>query len=362
MAGAPPETWEATRARVATEGFGAELLSKQDADGQWAGGAYFPAGFFGSAEADRPGQPWLATTWALKDLREWGLDASVLTGTADKLAANSRWEYDDLPYWGGEVDVCINSYTLATGAWLGADVSALAAWFPAHRLTDGGWNCEAEEGRSTRSSFHSTLNALRGTLAYERITGDTSVRSARHAGEEYLLSRHLLYRPTTGSPVGDFVAHFVFPNRHRYSALIALDHFRDAALLDGTPPDPRLADAVDVVRAARRPDGTWLQGAPCPAVRGSTSMSPRVSRRGGSPCSERARSTGGTRSGSVSLTPTLKVSSAHSRTRFHLDSRQRQDGAQQGHRDKTTPDSRLAHCRRAPSRPAKTPPAAILKA
>jgi hypothetical protein len=24
-------------------------------------------------------------------------------------------------------------------------------------------------------------------------------------------------------------------------------------------PDPRLADAVDVIRAARRPDGTWLQ-------------------------------------------------------------------------------------------------------
>ena len=25
-------------------------------------------------------------------------------------------------------------------------------------------------------------------------------------------------------------------------------------------PDPRLADAIDLVRAARRPDGTWLQG------------------------------------------------------------------------------------------------------
>ena len=74
LAGAPPEVWEATRARVGTEGFGARLLSKQDADGQWAGGAFFPAGFFGSPEAEEPGQPWTATTWALKDLREWGLD------------------------------------------------------------------------------------------------------------------------------------------------------------------------------------------------------------------------------------------------------------------------------------------------
>lgn len=264
LVGAPAEVWEATRARVATEGYGAALLARQDADGQWAGGAFFPAGFFGSAEAEEPGQPWVATTWVLKDLREWGVDASVLDGTAELLAANSRWEYQDLPYWGGEVDVCINSYTLASGAWLGVDVTALADWFVTHRLADGGWNCEAEEGDSVRSSFHSTLNAVRGLLAYEQITGDTSARDARHGGEEYLLSRHLLHRLTTGRPVGAFVEQFVYPNRHRYSALAALDHFRDASLHEGTPLDPRLADAIELVRAARREDGSWLQGARMP--------------------------------------------------------------------------------------------------
>ncbi len=264
VAGAPEATWQATRARVETEGFGAELLARQDADGQWAGGSFFPAGFFGSAEMDEPGQPWVATTWVLKDLREWGLDAAALTGTAAKLEANSRWDYEDLPYWGGEVDVCINSYTLASGAWLGADVSQLAAWFPAHRLADGGWNCEAEEGDSVRSSFHSTLNAVRGILAYAAITGDTSLREARHGGEEYLLARRLMYRASTGELVGDFVTRFVHPNRHRYSALVALDHFRDVSLAEGTPPDQRLTDAVELVRAARQPDGTWLQTTPLP--------------------------------------------------------------------------------------------------
>jgi hypothetical protein len=262
LAALPPTVWEATRARTAAEGFGADLLAKQDPDGQWAGGAFFPAGFFTSPEASDPGQPWTATTWALRDLREWGLDAAALDDTADRLAMNSRWEYDDLPYWGGEVDVCINSYTLASGAWLGADVSALAAWFPAHRLADGGWNCQAEEADSVRSSFHSTLNAVRGILAYERHTGDTSLREARHGGEEYLLSRRLMFRATTGEMVGDFVTRFVYPNRHRYSALAALDHFRDAALAEGAAPDPRLADAIEAVRAARQPDGTWLQSTP----------------------------------------------------------------------------------------------------
>ena len=266
LAGAPPEVWQTTRARVPVEGYGAALLARQDPDGQWAGGAFFPGGtaFFDTPEAQAPGQPWVATTWSLRDLREWGVDAAVLGDTAARIDANSRWEYDDLPYWGGEVDVCINSYTLAGGAWLGADVSRLVEWFPAHRLADGGWNCEAEEGDSVRSSFHSTLNAARGILAYEQITGDTSMREARHGGEEYLLSRRLMFRASTGEVVGDFVTRFVYPNRHRYSALVALDHFRDVSLVEGTPPDPRLAEAVEVVREARQPDGTWLQTTPLP--------------------------------------------------------------------------------------------------
>jgi hypothetical protein len=283
LAGAPPEVWRATRARVATEGFGAQLLAKQDAGGQWAGGSYFPAGFFGSPEADEPGQPWTATTWSLKDLREWGVDAAELAGTAEKLAANSRWDYDDLPYWGGEVDVCINSFTLATGAWLGADASALAAWFPAHRLADGGWNCEAEEGDSTRSSFHFTLNALRGILAYERITGDTSRREARRGGEDYLLERRLMCRATTGDLVGVFVTRFVYPNRHRYSALAA-------ATTSATPPcsterrpisgSPRRSTscAPHGNPTARGVNLLLSRGAP-----GSTSTPPKASRPAGSP-------------------------------------------------------------------------------
>src|SRR5215211_4994819 len=42
LVGAPPEVWQATRARIATEGFGARLLALQDPDGQWAGGAFSP--------------------------------------------------------------------------------------------------------------------------------------------------------------------------------------------------------------------------------------------------------------------------------------------------------------------------------
>ncbi|MFE6995404.1 squalene cyclase [Microbacterium sp. NPDC057659] len=265
LLGADEHVWQQTRARIATEGFGATILAHQDPDGQWAGGAYFPSrerdyAGQGIVERDEEGQPWIATTWALKDLRDLGLDAGALAGTAEKLAASSRWEYEGLPYWGGEIDVCINAFTLATGAWLGADVSRLVAWFPEHRLADGGWNCEAEEGNSVRSSFHSTLNAVVEMLEHQRITGDPALRQTRTAGEEYLLERGLMRRLSTGEVVGPWVTDFIAPSRWQYSALAALDHFRAASVLEHTAPDPRLAEAIEVVRAARQPDGTWLQG------------------------------------------------------------------------------------------------------
>lgn len=259
LVGAPAQEWEATRALVPTQGFGARLLARQDADGQWAGGAYFPA----QMPPNETAQPWTATTWSLAHLREWGVPAeALLEDTAGLLDRNSRWEYDDLPYWGGEVDACINALTLANGAWLGADVSAIARWFPAHQMAEGGWNCLWVEG-STRASFHSTISSLVGILDYEQRTGgDPELTAARHAAQEYLLRRRLLYRLATGERHDAWVTHLAYPFRATYSALRAVDYFRAAHLHDhgdGAAPDPRLSDAIDTIRAARDPDGRWHQ-------------------------------------------------------------------------------------------------------
>jgi hypothetical protein len=55
------------------------------------------------------------------------------------------------------------------------------------------------------------------------------------------------------------VDRFAYPFRWYYNVLNAAEYFRQASLLDGAAPDPRMADAIEVIRAARRPDGTWLQ-------------------------------------------------------------------------------------------------------
>jgi hypothetical protein len=257
----PEEIWQRTKNLTSTVGFGAKLLSLQDEDGQWAGGAYFPGRPEPSAishEDAEEGQPYIATTWSLNALREWGVDASFLAGTAKKLELNSRWEYEDLPYWDGEVDCCINAFTLANGAWLGVDVSKNANWFIEHQLEDGGWNCDWIEG-STRSSFHSTLNSLIGLLDYEKSNGeDDRVSAARERGEEYLLKRTLLYRLSTGEKIGDWSTQFTYPARWRYSTLRALNYFKDASDFGAKPADERLSDAIESVRTQANVRGRWL--------------------------------------------------------------------------------------------------------
>ena len=258
---APPEQWQAERARVEHEGWGAQILAHQGADGLWAGGAYFPSPF--SRELfEAEGQPWTSTLPVLHELAVLGLDpeSERARHTVRLIGANARWEYDDLPFWGGEVEECINGRTVALGCHFGAglvDMAPLVDRLVGERQPDGGWNCERAAG-STRSSFHSTINVLEGLLAFERATGGTDAsRAARAAGEGYLLERHLFRRLATGAPADDNFLRLTFPPRWHYSTLRALDYFRAAAALTGARLDPRAADAIADLRSRRAPDGRW---------------------------------------------------------------------------------------------------------
>ena len=257
----PESEYRAERAKVETEGWGARLLSYEDEDGQWAGGAFAPRDF-DFREWQEVGQPWTATAFSLSQLREFGLDPSSdrARRAVELIGANSRWDHAGEPYWEGEVEECINGRIVADGAYFGVDVSALADRLAGERLDDGGWNCERANG-SVRSSFATTINVLEGLLEYERATGGTpQSQEARKSGEEYLLERNLYRRVSTGEPADEQFLSFVHPSRWRYDVLRALDYFRSAAALTGAAPDPRLGEAVDHVRSGRLDDGAWLLG------------------------------------------------------------------------------------------------------
>jgi hypothetical protein len=249
---ADDETVAAERDRVATEGWGARLLALRDPDGQWAGGACFPAGFrWGESE----GQPWTSTLHTLDLLRILGLPAGSpqAAETTALVREHCRWEHAGQPFFNGEVEECINGRTVAIGASFGQDVDAVVDRLLGDQLADGGWNCWREQG-AVRSSFHSTICVLEGLLAYERATGSTPVLDARRRGEEHLLQRRLFRRLSTGEVIDPDWLRFSFPVQWHYDVLRALEHFREV----GDAPDPRLEEAVELVGSKRRPDGTWL--------------------------------------------------------------------------------------------------------
>jgi hypothetical protein len=236
----------AERERVAQEGWGAELLAAQGADGQWSGGALFPE--------------WRSTTYTLQLLRQFGVDptSEKVQHAIARVRANSRWEHDDEPYFEGEVEPCINGRLVSLGAYFGVDVRGVVNRLLTEQMDDDGWNCEQEKG-STRGSFDTTINVLEGLLDFERFAGDhAEVSAARKRGEEYLLKRRMFRRLSTGAVItprkgGSDWLQFSFPYGWRYGVLRGLDYLRGA----GVTPDERIAEAIGVVKSKRDADGRW---------------------------------------------------------------------------------------------------------
>ena len=165
---APAEAVAAERGRVATEGWGARLLALQGEDGQWAGGACFPARSFNWREENQ-GQPWTATLPTLHLLHDFGIDPS-----ADKVRRavalvrdHCRWEHAGQPFFSGEVEPCINGRTVTLGTYFDQDVGDVVARLLGEQLADGGWNCD-KRPEAHQSSFMETLIPLRALVLYAR--------------------------------------------------------------------------------------------------------------------------------------------------------------------------------------------------
>ena len=252
---APEEVFAAERARTAIEGWGARLLALQGEDGQWAGGACFPARSFNWRDENQ-GQPWTSTLPTLQLLHDFGIDPSSerVRRAVEMVRDHCRWEHAGQPFFSGEVEPCINGRTVTLGIYFGQDMDGLVARLLGEQLEDGGWNCEVENG-SVRSSFATTINVLEGLLAHERATGGFSESiAARHRGQEYLLERRLFRRKSTGEVVNPSWLQFSFPTRWHYDVLRALEYFRSV----GNPPDSRVDEAIHLVRSKQQPGGRWL--------------------------------------------------------------------------------------------------------
>jgi hypothetical protein len=228
----------AERSRVATEGWGAQLLGRQSADGSWPGGQWD-----------------LVTLWSLVVLKDLGLDpASTQARTMiERIEKGLVFKpLNNRPFLHGETEPCINGRILGIGAYFAEPNDALAHQLVDEQLDDGGWNCEAPGSR--RSSFHTTICVLEGLLEYERA-GHTSaaVTKTRKRAEDYLLERCMFRSWRTGEVIDKRWLRFTYPTFWHYDVLRGLDYLRDA----GIKPDGRVDEAIAVVMKRRHQNGRW---------------------------------------------------------------------------------------------------------
>ncbi|GAA3205904.1 hypothetical protein [Microbacterium terregens] len=242
----------AERARVAVEGWGAQLLADQAENGLWDDGVYRP----GWVDESRPFyDAWTGTHPSLELLREFGADpaAPEVVEAITLVREKVQWDYAGEPYFQGEVEPCINGGALANAAYFGQDGSHIVETLLAGQLPDGGWNCWDEDGTS-RSSFHSTICVLEGLWAWEQATGGSDAAAAARAkGDEYLLERRLFRRASTGEAIDPRFTMPSFPTRWYYDVLRGLDYFRRAR----PERDPRCAEAIELLRGKQLPFGLW---------------------------------------------------------------------------------------------------------
>lgn len=246
LTGADPREVAAERRRVEVEGWGARLLALQDADGRWAGALYSPK--------------WTSTTYTLLLLQRLGLpagDAQALRGCRAvwegarelggglTLAASSR-----------QAETCITGMLVLLASSFGhADprLPAVVEWLLGQQLADGGWNCESLRSGSQHGSFHTTITVLEALTAHRAEGGAVPIDAAAAAGREFFL-RHALYRShRSGAVVDRAFTRFPFPPQWHFDVVRGLEHFREAQ----AHRDPRLADAVELVRAGAGADGRW---------------------------------------------------------------------------------------------------------
>lgn len=247
LLGSPPEVCASLRARIPREGWGRRLLELQQANGHWGRGFYQPK--------------WTSTHYTLMELRHLEMPPKIPavqaimtlllrqpTGRDGGINYARTVEYSD---------ICINGMILGIAAHFQRvqELDDIVDYLLGHLMPDGSWNCEYIHG-ATRSSTHTTISVLEGLRDYRRHAGRHRLReiqAAEKTAVEFLLRHQLCRSCRTGLLFDPKNLMLSFPPRWRYDILRALDYLQSIQ----HPDDPRLQEALEVLRAKRRADGRW---------------------------------------------------------------------------------------------------------
>jgi hypothetical protein len=237
--------YEQTRARVASYGWGADLLARQDAGGTWAGGLYGPK--------------WTSTTYTLLLLWRCGLPEG---DPGARRGVGLIW--DGARYFDGALtpaksidypEACATAMYVTLATYFGQEdprVEDAVAWLLENQLEDGGWNCRAVRFGDRHGSFHTTISVLEAFAEVGEMKNG-EIGGAMKRAWEFLFEHRMYKSHRTGAVADDVFTRLYFPPRWHYDVLRGLDHLQNA----GAPRDDRCMDAIDLLVSKRRTDGTW---------------------------------------------------------------------------------------------------------
>jgi hypothetical protein len=248
---------EELRERIATEGWGKQLLSRRNSDGHWGIRFYQPK--------------WTSTHYTLFDLRHLNLhpENEIVKDSIELIMKAGKSGDGGIPLGPSTLthsDVCVNGMFLNYASYFRTDEQKLYSVVDAilnEIMPDGGFNCITIREGARHSSLHSTISVLEGLHEFHR-SGYTyrmnEIRGAKKSAEEFILMHRLFRSDRTGELINRDFLRLTYPSRWRYDILRALDYFRSS----GRNWDGRMSDAVDVILSKRNSSGTWNMQAAYP--------------------------------------------------------------------------------------------------
>jgi hypothetical protein len=224
-----------------------------------------------------PYKKWGGAHWRLVALAELGITASTPRARAALDEA-----FDETAAWllspghvrnarpiDGRVRICGSKEGLALwaaatiGLGSASQLDELAAHLLGWQWPDGGWNCDVRPA-ARHASFNESWGPLLGLAAYRRRAAsatraggkddvDAGIEAAVDGAAQFLLRHRVVESERTGELANPHVGLLRWPAYWHYGLLPGLRALDEAGRLG----DPRVRPALDRLRAARQPDGTW---------------------------------------------------------------------------------------------------------
>ena len=237
------------RDRIATEGWGAQFLSFRKKEGHWGQRFYQPK--------------WISTHYTILDLKNLAISQNnkEIRQSISQVIQILKGPDGGIFPIGTEKksDVCVNGMFLNYASYFLTKedkLKSIVDFLLSEHMKDGGFNCNSNTKGAIHSSMHSTISVLEGILEYAKNGYGYRLEELQEAEDKsrtFLLQHRLFRSDRTGNIIDKKMLMLSYPSRWKYDILRALDYFQFA----GINYDPRMRDALEILKNKRRKDNRW---------------------------------------------------------------------------------------------------------